>query len=290
MKSENYVKPFKKYSSTWIFSVLPLHPLTRKNVWALLDSAWEYFYMLQQKQKFHIISLPVVYVDHPLDKTIPFIPSNIKIYMDFVNFFCRIMRMFILRLKKDGYILSGKILDFIRKLYTDAASVYTHSLSTTKRPFYLGKPKFFAVHFLDPHFLCVPSLHVAIVAGVWTKVRELLIETDLPKEEKKSILDEIYNGAVAITESVLLVKQHSINCVAGALYMLSAAHPAGFFTKEDAENFVRRLFENDTFVNEADKEKIKSHITSMYSDLLDKKNSQTEWQKPLHDWLDNYKA
>ena len=143
MKSEIYVKPFKDYSSTWTFSVLPFHPLTRKNAWALLDSAWKYFCVLQHKQKFHITNLPIVYVDHPLDKTIPFVPSNIRIYMDFVNFFCRIIKMFVSRLKKDGYILSAKILEFIRKLYIDAAAVYTHSLSTTRRPFYLGKPKFF---------------------------------------------------------------------------------------------------------------------------------------------------
>lgn len=290
MKSEIYVKPFKNYSSTWTFSVLPFHPLTRKNAWALLDSAWKYFCVLQHKQKFHITNLPIVYVDHPLDKTIPFVPSNIRIYMDFVNFFCRIIKMFVSRLKKDGYILSAKILEFIRKLYIDAAAVYTHSLSTTRRPFYLGKPKFFMVHFLDPHYLCVPSLHVAIVAGLWAKVRELLSETELSDEEKKSILDEIYTGSVAITESVLLVKQHSINCVAGALYMLSASNPEGFFKKEDVENFVRRLFENDSYVAESDKEKIRNHIISMYNDLLGKKNSQTEWQKPLHDWLDNYKA
>ncbi|MBQ5999073.1 MAG: hypothetical protein IJL70_06340 [Treponema sp.] len=290
MKAENYVKPFKNYSATWIFAVLPFHPITKKSVHELLYAAWKNFYIIQQKQKLHITRIPLVSVDHPLDTKIPFVPKNIKIYMDFVDFFCRIMRMLICQFQKEGYQASNKIVDFIRELYQNAGTIYSHALSTTNRPFYIGKPKFLVIHLFDPHYLCVPSLHVAIVLGVWAKVRQLTARMNITTTEKESILSEIYKGSVAITESVLFVKQHSINCVAGALYMLSASHPEGFFTKNDAENFVCNLFKNDSCIIEADKEKIRNHIISMYSDLMDKKNSQTEWQKPLHDWLDNYKA
>lgn len=290
MKSEIYVKPFKKYSAIWIFAVLPFHPITKKSVYGLLHAAWKNFYIIQQKQKMHLTSIPLISVDHPLDSKIPFIPKNIRIYMDFVNFFCRIMRMLIQRLKKEGYKASKETVEFISSLYQNAGEIYSHALSTTKRPFYIGKPKFLVIHLFDPHYLCVPSLHVAIVAGVWAKIREILSKTDLSDEEKKLILDEIYTGSVAITESVLLVKQHSINCVAGALYLLSASHSKGFFTEDDVEKFVHCLFANDNYVEEEDKEKIRKHIISMYTDLMDKKISQTEWQKPLHDWLDSYKA
>ena len=109
--------------------------------------------------------------------------------MDFVWLFCRIMAMFIVKKGiTEGVRLNKKIIRFIEGLYIRGSHIYNHALSTTKRPHYLKMFKFVVIHLFDPHLLCVPSLHVAIVVGVWAKVREILSETSFSEEEKSMLL------------------------------------------------------------------------------------------------------
>lgn len=292
MKADDYVKPFGKYSHLWAFFVMPFHPKSFHSVWQLLLTAWKSFVCIQNKRKFNLTKTKIVSVDHPLDKKIPFVPENVKIYLDFVNFFCRIMRMFVKKTGiKKGMLLNIRIIDFIKSLYSNASKVYLYALSTTKRPFYLKKPKFFIIHFFDPHLLCVPSLHVAIVIGVWAKVRELLKESNFNEKDGEEILNEIYYGSIAITESVLYVKQHSINCVAGALYMLTAAYGNDFFSEEDCKKTIANFFKNADDIEEKSKNEILGYIEAMYNNLCDiNKKSQREWQNALQLWLDDYKS
>ncbi len=294
MKSKDYVKPFKKYPSAPVFLRLPFYPRTAKSVWTMVQSIFCNFFILQNAQKLGFTKRRVVHVDHALDEEIPFTPSNVRIYLDFVWFFCRIMAMLMKRLGlKKAAPLCAAILDFIHELYDSAATIYRYSLTTTKRPFYIARPKFLLIHLSDPHLLCVPSLHVAIVAGIWAKVRALLADpaVSFSIEEKNAILDEIYYGSVAITESVLYVKQHSINCVAGALYMLTAAHDDGFFGAADAKAFIERLFCGADDIKNGAEQKIRAAMYEMYGSLLSQKErSAGPWQQPLHDWLDRYES
>ena len=290
MKAENYVKPFGNFSHLWAFVVMPFNSESFRPVWKLLLTAWQIFIRIQNKRKLGISKIKIISVDHELDRKIPFVPENVKIYMDFVNFFCRIMRMFVKKLGlKKGMPLNIKIIDFIRTLYENATKIYLHALSTTDRPLYLKKPKFLLIHFFDPHLLCVPSLHVAIAIGVWAKVREILTENFFTAGERKQILDEIYYGSIAITESVLYVKQHSINCVAGSLYMLSSAYDENFFPEDDCKNVIQRLFSNADDISREECAQIQEYIKTTYKKLREEyKKSQGEWVKPLQLWLDNY--
>ena len=149
--------------------------------------------------------------------------------------------------------------------------------------------KFVVIHLFDPHLLCVPSLHVAIVVGVWAKVREILSETSFSEEEKSQILDDIYYGSIAITESVLFVKQHSINCVAGALYMLTASHDNGFFTEEDAKHVINNLFLEPEYIKDGNEIQIREYIGKMYKTLIESSRNSTDWETALYNWLDTYK-
>lgn len=283
-------KPFAEYSAFPPFYKLPYHKESRKAVFHLLKSAANSFVFIQQKQKYGITHIPVVHVDHHLDQQIPFTPSKVKIYLDFVWFFCRIITMLLKKLGNASAIpLCAGFVHFIAGLYEKAGSVYSTTLTTTDRPKYYGSPRFILIHAADPHLLCVPSLHVAIVAGTYAFIRQELKNSSFSEGEKEAILAEIYEGAVRITESVLYVKQHSINCVAGAMYLLTAGHEDGFFTEEDSGKFLDKLFEDADDIFPQDVIDIRNYMKEMYSNLIEENKKSQLWQQPLFNWLNNYK-
>lgn len=283
-------KPFSEYSAFVPFLKLPAHKESRAAVFNLVKNAWKSFVLIQQKQKYGITHIPVVHVDHRLDQQIHFTPSKVKIYLDFVWFFCRIMAMFMKKLGvKEAIPLCAGFVNFIADLYAKAGSVYSTTLTTTDRPKYYGSPRFIIIHTFDPHLLCVPSLHVAIVAGTYGYIRSILDKTSFSDEEKAQILKDIYFWSLKITESVLYVKQHSINCVAGAMYMLSAGFDEGLWTKDDAESYLDKLFEDADDVFPQDVVEIRNYMKEMYNNLLEENKKSQIWQQPLFNWLNNYK-
>lgn len=282
-------KPFAEYKAITPFYKLALYKESRKAVFGMIKNIWNSFVVIQQKQKYGLTKIPVVNVEHPLDQHIPFTPYRVKIYLDFVWFFCRIMAMMLKKLeKKDSIPFCAGFVSFIGDLYSKAGSIYSTTLTTTNRPKYYGSPKFILIHAADPHLLCVPSLHVAIVTGTWAYVRKFLSETEFLKDEKDKILEQIYFGAVKITESVLYVKQHSINCITGAMYMLTSAFEKNFFSEDDAKAFLDKLFENAEDIFPQDVQEIHTYTKEFYSSLLKENKKSQLWQQPLLNWLNNY--
>lgn len=284
-------KPLENYSVAGTVLRLLSGRETRKASLEFMKVAFHNFFMLQTKQKLKITKIPVVNIDHVLDEQVPFIPKKVKIYLDFVSFFIRIMGMFIKELGvKNGSAYCVRIINYIKQLYLDAATIYRLVLTTTNRPFYIKTPKFLTIHLFDPHLLCVPSLHVSIVSGVWALVRKLFNEEDckIDEEKKETFLKQIYDGAVRITESVLFVKQHSLNCVGAALYMISATGSVGFFTAPDAEKFITSLFESSKEIAENECLTIKKYIYSLYCYLEKNRLSSENWRQPLFDFINNY--
>ena len=189
---------------------------------------------------------PVVNVDHPLDAAIPFDPSRVKKYLEFVQLwiatFYRLWRFY-------GRAAGRDIVDFleaIRRLYAETGSVYRTVHTTTTRPAKNYNLRFAVIHAVDPHLDCVPSLHVILVVANWLLASEIVHRRGANRARGfgpgqadlwvRSLRDE----AVAITESVLYVKQHSVNCVGASLYYLKRRFPA--FGDEEADAFVRDLF------------------------------------------------
>ena len=296
--SKKFHKPLAGYSVVRTFFWHFINPKTSKHSFKFIGEAWTNFFMIQQKQKFGRTKIPVVNVEHPLDDTIPFVPEKVEIYLDFVGFFIRILSMIKKSFPKNTrYQKCAEFVDFLSTLYHSASEVYNQRLSTTNRPHYKNNFHFWVIYTFDPHFLCVPSLHIAIVAGSYAFVRKIFAtnEAIISNSEKDTILNEIYNGAVNIAESVLFIKQHSINCVAGALYMLSAIFQEDFFSETDALNFVNSLFKNndsnsDSCMEESCKTEIRSYIITLYKKLLSESKSPqtTSWQTPVLDFLDGY--
>jgi hypothetical protein len=186
------------------------------------------------------------------------------------------------------------------ELYSFASEVYMKNLSTTKRPFYIARPRFFVIHALDPHLMCIPSLHVMVVIHTYTKFLE--IAKYLGEEEKlKGQAEEVKQGALAISQAILYVKQHSVNCIPAALYAMTCFSPE-LFPKEEAEAFTNSLFSQasvskepqrnvhpssapSTRLPDEDVDEIKKYILEVYYRLLEEGKDAEFWGEPILKFL-----
>ncbi|MDR0784271.1 MAG: hypothetical protein LBE74_00090 [Treponema sp.] len=215
---------------------------------------------------------PVVNVDHVLDDKIPFLPEKVNVYLGFIAFWIRTAGFLLkIGLKKEA----SDFVASIGKLYAFAAEVYAKHMSTTKRPRYLKTLRFALIHALDPHLMCIPSLHVMVVAFAYEKFAVSAPDFESQKKELK-------DGALAITESVLYVKQHSVNCVAAAFYALSRFDKA-LFPPREVEELTARLFTDGT-IPEQDALLIREHILTLYRKFFSDGQGHS-WEKPLLDFL-----
>ena len=97
---------------------------------------------------------------------------------------------------------------------------------------------------------------------------------------------ELYRGALDIAETVLYVKQHSVNCIPAALFMMTNLIPE-YFKAEDARIFINDLFKDCTDIQPEDKINIHNHIKNMYENLLQEKGDK-DWTEPVKNWIVNY--
>jgi hypothetical protein len=220
-------------------------------------------------------------VDHPLDEKIPFDPSWVKIYMDFTSFWIRCLGFL---LRRFGDAAKNEILDFlaaIDRLYVFAAGVYTRNFSTTLRPRYLKNFHFRLIHTVDPHLMCIPSLHVMLMILSYTRFRKSIRAMGAEKDCAASCA-EIDRGARDITEAVLFVKQHSVNCIAAAMYAMTR-FDGELFPPAEAEAFLSALFTGSLPAEDA--EAVRGHIGNLYGRFLDEGKNTEDWTRPLLDFL-----
>ena len=98
---------------------------------------------------------------------------------------------------------------------------------------------------------------------------------------------ELYDRALAITDSVLYVKQHSVNCIPAALFEMSCLRPE--FGREEARAFAESLLVE--IEPAADRDAIVSHIVSTYAGLMDERDRGGEdCARILVRFLDRYAA
>jgi hypothetical protein len=240
------------------------------------------FFFLQYKAAFLPGRVPVSRVDHPLDRKIPFTPSKIAVYLDFVAFWIRVMGFFLRQFKQRALEPVKRFAASMGRLYAWAAEVYTRNLSTTERPRYFARPRFVAIHILDPHLMCIPSLHVMIVILTYRLFREILLSLG-EAEDYAPQIEEIRRGALAISEAVLFVKQHSVNCISAAMYAMTRFDPA-LFPPGEAERFVSELFRET--LGKEDGDAIRAHILSLYRDFLaGGEKPGSSWTEPLLQFL-----
>ncbi len=282
-------KSLSNFSSTKAFIRTLFQPYTSPYVLMLIFVVLKDFFLLQLHQKFHLSKRPVINVDTEIDKKIPFSPEHVKTYISFIDYFIKPADMLE---KRMGYKYASQYvclyLKFLSTLYKNSASIYRHCMTTTTRPKYLKTQRFRAIHFFDPHLLCVPSLHVAISAGVYAWFRQFFQLNILPQEDAQMYLAEIKAHAISIVESVLFVKQHSVNCIPLALYMLTSTMNKSFFSIEDAIEFIESLFLNSTEISPENRKEIIDYFIYMYDRALLESKYSANWQSCILHWLSDF--
>ena len=98
---------------------------------------------------------------------------------------------------------------------------------------------------------------------------------------------ELYNHSIEIAESVLYVKQHSVNCVPAALYMTTKLFPQ-LFTPNDAVNFINDMFLTSNDIKKEDLSEIKDYISFMYERFLLEGYSADDWKESVYRWITSY--
>ena len=299
------------YSESTIYAFIKTFftPVIRPAVLKCVPSVFTNFFLRQYHAAFLPGRIPVSSVDHKLDEKIPFVPSWITIYIDFVQFWIRMLTFFLRRYGRRAYALVRDFLFSMGDLYIFAAEVYTKNLSTTKRPFYISRPRFFLIHMADPHLMCIPSLHVMV--AIYTYIMFSVIAGQLHFEEEENFKEqkeEMLHGALAICQAILFVKQHSVNCIPTALYAMTCFCPE-YFPESEAERFTNLLFSPApergntpkscrvhpsaspvTKIAEEDQAQIKRHILDLYYRFMEEKKTAKTWHDPLIKFLKDFKA
>jgi hypothetical protein len=283
--------PLKEYSIALPFFFVPFHLTTLKALAVYLKTVTVDFFYLQWAVKLGIKKISVIAVDHALDSKVPFCPDRASVYLDFVAFWIRPMSLLIKRLeRKKSVFYCAQFLTLITAAYKEAARVYRFKMSTTERPETRDK-LMLRIRKVDPHYLCVPSLHIAVVALTFSYFRSVFknecacFDAEIIIAHNKAL----YRGAVEIAETVLYVKQHSVNCIPAALYMIHNLAPH-LFSVQDAVDFIDSLFGESVDIPQADKSEINRHIHYMFDRLMLEGCYESDWTFPVKRWITRYKG
>jgi len=283
------------------FSVSPLRPAVIR---CIISVAYNFFFR-QYRAALLPGRVPVSRVDHPLDLKIPFVPSWVTIYLDFVSYWIRMLGFLLHVYRRRAYDAVREFLISMSRLYIFAAKIYQKNFSTTDRPFYIARPRFFVIHLLDPHLMCIPSLHVMVVVWTYTKFTAILRSFNDAGRYSAQI-EEMKQGAIAITHAILFVKQHSINCIAASLYAMTR-FCGELIPPQEAEAFINLLFWEApppctlhtmsanykvrpwaaprTKIPGEDASIIKTHIISLFRRFLEEGKTAQEWEEPLLNFM-----
>jgi hypothetical protein len=265
-----------------VFRIL-CNPCLRKAAARCTGKIFYYFFYLQFRAAFLPGRIPVTPVDHPLDGEIPFNPRWVGVYLDFVSSWVRMIGFLLGRFGRKAAV---PVLDFVEtmgRLYVLAAEVYRKNLSTTSRPRYYRRPRFMLIHAADPHLMCIPSLHVMIVIRTYTKFRAILKEMGEEAGLARQV-EEVRQSALDITEAILYVKQHSVNCIPAAMYVMTCFDPR-LFGAEEAEDFVSALFTRPLSPQKS--AAIRAYIILRYRQFLAEGGGK-DWREPLLKFLAEY--
>jgi hypothetical protein len=131
---------------------------------------------------------------------------------------------------------------------------------------------------------------------------------DLKTDSKENhLIEEMRQGALAISRAVLYVKQHSINCISAALYAICCFEPK-LFTPEMAEAFTIEMFTGKPMekmqwqkrpanfairpceappctIKAKDADEIQTFIITLFKRFMSEKNNSKNWNEPLMNFL-----
>lgn len=229
----------------------------------------------------------VVNVDHPLDSTIEFMPHYVKKYLSFVKLWITTLSYIVYKIGRASFIDVNEFLKGLIFAYRESAYVYKKCKSTMIRPNYKKGLQFKVIHYTDPHLHCIPSLHVIVVVYNYIMGKKILEKFSDKKSVQKDAVKWLYQQAVIITDTILYVKQHSINCISTSLFFMTVNYP-DFFGKKDVYGFIEDLFSFTESKIKKEKE-IKNHIRKLYDSFIKKySKNQIDYKEILLEFLQNY--
>jgi len=224
-----------------------------------------FFFLSQNTAHLEPRGIPLVEVDHPLDAKVPFMPESAGVYLGFIRDWIAALSHALRALGiAEAERAAVAFLDGLGSCYREAYRVYRRRVSTTARPRKAANARLGLIYLLDPHLYCVPSLHVMVVCHAFLGY-EAMFESLGKGAESAVGREELLRRAVAITDSVLYVKQHSVNCIPAALFATSCMRPE--FGRSEARAFIGELL--DGLDSADDRAAIRSHIASTYEGLMD---------------------
>lgn len=283
-EKKSSIKSVRQYNVLKVYLYVLFHPKTWKSAIRFILTAAIDFFWLQYKRKLGLIKTKIITVDSPLDNFVPFKPEKIDIYLDFINFWLRPLSLLIALRRKTAAKRISEFLVLINRCYKEASDFYKFRMSTTQRPAGIPNRKFIWIKLLDPHYLCVPSLHVSVVVLTSTYFKRVFKEEQFTEAEQNFYNTEIYAEAMKIAETVLYIKQHSVNCVAAALYMMNCILE-GEFSIQDAVDFINTLFIEADDITEENKKLINEHLNILFEQLLLEGTNEYDWVTPLKRWI-----
>ena len=309
-KKTKKIKSIEKFGVFTTAINVIFHGKTFCQLMRFLHNAVHYFFIPQFAVKFKMRKIPVLHVDSELDYKIPFTPMKIKDYTQFLNLWISPLSFLFKRFGANKFTVSvcDEMMRLADDCYLYAYKVYGYAMSTTKRPLCKVERKaaanFHMIRTWDPHYMCVPSLHISIIvlaifyfrnvfklcsadkADVSASSSDVMPDNARPgdmyvltQEEISQFNKEIYENGIRIAESVLFIKQHSVNCIAAALYMMRCCIPQ-LFTDADVHEFVQNLFLNNTDVTLQDAATIRSYILNLYEKFCNESEVLTDFAQP----------
>lgn len=257
---------------------------TRKTGLIFIGTIATTFFLPQFQGRFGIKKRKVVNVDHELDKLIPFSADYIRIYMGFIPLWIKSIYFIYREFGQRSLPLIKKYIKTIAQLYRSGFDVSDSCQSTTTRPGSGRNIPLKLIHWADPHLHCVPSLHVMIVCFNHLRIGAIIRELAGKTDDYETELEYLGNQAVLITNSILFMKQHSINCIPAGLFALSAE--CSEFNNEYALNLIKELTKlNKDSINGI--EEISTYISGLYTDFQNLSESGSNRQV-LIDFLLQY--
>ncbi len=245
---------------------------TRKTGFKFLGTIVRTFFIPQYQGRLRLKKRIVVNVDHELDKLIPFSADYIKTYLGFTHLWIKSILFIYLEFEKKSLPLINQYIMDIGHLYISSFDVTDKCQSTTTRPGSGNNIPLKLIHWMDPHLHCVPSLHVMIVCFNHLRISSLIKELAGETTGYEIELEYLRNQAVLITNSILYMKQHSINCIPAGLFALSEECQG--FTDAYAYNLVEELIKiNQGSIARFDE--ISEYITNLYKDFQELSKSCT---------------
>jgi hypothetical protein len=255
-------------------------PRSYPTVARFLSTVWTEFFYPQYRLRWFAKDRRIYSVSAAIDAEIPFRPEYYPKYLSFVSLWLKTLGFV---RKTAGDRLMPRLLEFVSdmdRLYREAGAISRAYPTTTRRPPGFQNGRMLVIKAFDPHYHCLPSLHIIVVVYTYIKFSEWIPDLAATRAEADSWKLYLRREMLEIAESVLYVKQHSVSCIAASLFFVAVHLPA---TDEAfVKGFVESLFEEE---RDVPAQKIRGYVSSLYLEFMTR--SRTE-RKPCREILTDF--